>query len=76
MMSDNYLFEDWRCPICHSHGPFSITTKHGKGVEEHERAVLKDDNVCVCRMCSHSATVADFLPLPAERQSNRFLRAS
>lgn len=64
MMSDNYLFENWRCPVCHSHGPFYIKTKQTASEPDGaEGANWKGDSACVCSKCSHSATVADFSPL-------------
>ncbi len=63
MMSDNYLFEDWRCPMCQSDGPFYIKTKSTASEPDGaDGADWEGDNACVCSKCSHSATVADFSP--------------
>ncbi|MCR5563143.1 MAG: hypothetical protein K6F46_07220 [Desulfovibrio sp.] len=73
-MSPN-LFKDWRCPKCQGSGPFYVTATAATpdGIsEEYNAPGFEDDCACVCGGCSHSATVADFLPaLITERDGTR-----
>jgi uncharacterized CHY-type Zn-finger protein len=65
VMPNENCLSGMRCPKCKSYGPFIIAADvwaevTDEGVEEYTDCEWNETRACICRACSHQATVNEF----------------